>query len=209
MSALIIDGISASGKSFLLRALKQKSDQENPNFTKFHLTEHFTERFFEGKIFKKSDIDHHVVKVLTLVKDLQTIKRDSPFDRNIKILTITIERLFLTLMSRNLLSDNFFITHANIFECMDMRSVLLSIPEQIIEARLERSLLERNEGWRSYIVSLGGLARAVDHFKAQQDRMKHAHGIIAAHLPAMIIEVQDVSDLSEPAILGDFLWNIT
>lgn len=209
MTALIIDGISASGKSYLLRALKKHADEERPNFTKVHLTEHLTERFFEGKSLVSTDIENHVVDILNIVERLQRIKRDSPFANNAKVITITIERLFLTLMSRDLMNDEFFARHGDLIKQIDIRSLLLVIPDQLIKARLERSLIERNEGWRSYIAGLGGLSKAVDHFSAQQQRMKRAHSVIDAHLQATIVEVQDVSDLSNSKFLRGLLCTTT
>lgn len=205
MAAIIVDGISASGKSFLLRALKRMSDDSSPNFTKLYLTEHLTERFFEQNLPPRLGIHEHVARILRLAGELQAIKAASPFSSNKNVVTIIIERLFLTLLSRELMNESFFDDHAELLNHVELKSVLLVIPEALIEERIARSMGERNQGWHDYIERLGGLRGATAHFLAQQERMLQANKFLTEYIASEVVEVVDVEMLSDNHLLGRLL----
>lgn len=206
MSAIVVDGISASGKSLLLQGLQRISGESHPNCTKLILTEHLTERFFEKEVPSRAGIHHHVARILRLVNELQSIHAASPFFATPGIVTAMIERLFLTLMSRDLMSIDFFSEHAELVEATALRSVLLIVPEALIKDRIDQSLMHRNQGWRDYINRLGGLSGAALHFHRQQDAMRRANEALSAHIPTQILEIDNPAEIFEDKLLRGILW---
>jgi hypothetical protein len=206
LTAIIIDGISASGKSILLQGLRLISEERATNFTKLFLTEHLTERFFEKEMPLRSGIHEHVARILRLVGEIQSMQAASPFADNKKILTITIERLFLTLLSRGLMTTDFFSEEAELVKKTDLKNIFLVVPKALIGERIAQSLIHRNQGWRDYIGRLGGLSGAISHFQAQQDTMWRANEALSKHISTEAIEVADLADLSDKNFLEGILW---
>lgn len=209
MVAVVVDGISASGKSLLLRAIKRASDDIGPNFTKLYLTEHLTERFFERATPSPAEVHAHVARLLRLAASLQAIQSASPFSGNDKVVTIVIERLFLTLLSRELMLETFFDEYAEVFRDVGLKSILLIIPDAAIEGRLARSITERNQAWRDHIDRLGGMPGATAHFRSQQLRMLQANELLSKHMECEIIEVADVGMFSDVQWISQSLWPST
>lgn len=108
MCITIVDGIPASGKSLYLHSCKRRHLSTNPNYSIHVLTEHFTERFLEKEVPINGLVAAHVLNIISIVKNLQRLHTEGPFSDNKDIQTIYVERLFLTLLSKSLLSMDFF-----------------------------------------------------------------------------------------------------
>ncbi|PWC12609.1 hypothetical protein [Brenneria corticis] len=135
----------------------------------------------------------------------EAMQDDSPLCRNDKILTLIIERLFLTLMSRGLMTIDFFggITAALVKQAK-LHSIFLVVPPEHIKARIVQSLEHRNPGWVDFILSLGGIDQATSHFIKQQENMFSLNETISTYKHA-IIEVDDIADLSDETLLENIL----
>ena len=127
MLILVFDGVSGAGKSVLLNAFQNFLVKERSNYSKVFLCEHLTERYFENKTINKESVEKHVLKILSITKDIQSIQDESRFNKNQKILSIVIERLFLTFMSKDLLDIDFFQKHNEFIQSLDIKSVFLYI----------------------------------------------------------------------------------
>ena len=201
MSLTIIDGVSASGKSIALKEIQKALLEERLNFTKLILTEHLTERFFEDKKPTVSTVSAHVVDILKLVEKIFNIQKNSRFNGNNKVVTVFIERLFLTLMSRELIEESFFSDNEALLTGLDIHHVLLVVPDEHFKNRLESTLERRNKHWTHFINGLGGLNSAIDYFKSQQDQMIKANGSLSQYMKVSLIEVPDVDDIHVKQIL--------
>ncbi len=188
MSVVIVDGISASGKTMFIKSVQETLYKECPNYSKLILTEHLTERFFEGKIIKTEDVTKHVLKILEAVALIKSFKEGGRFSDNEKILNIYIERLFLTLMSRGLLDISFFKKNSRLIERLQIKSILLYIPEELILHRLQNTLSHRNERWKNFLLSFGSLEKASLHFLKQQKKMHSLQRKLSPYIETEIIE---------------------
>lgn len=205
MSVVVIDGISASGKSLLLQALQRKALDQRPNFSTLVLTEHLTERFFENRNVSQTQVHLHVARILRVSDELKALQAESPFPEAGKRVTIMVERLFLTLMGRGLMTADFFSEHAALVESTAPQCVLLLVPPGQIEQRIAQTLTHRNTGWCAYIESLGGIERAAEHFERQQDKLLQLNELLSKYVPTHTIQVADTAELTRNAILEKFL----
>lgn len=201
MPLTIIDGVSASGKSIALKEIQKALLEERLNFTKLILTEHLTERFFEDKKPTVSTVSAHVVDILKLVEKIFSIQKNSRFNGNNKVVTVFIERLFLTLMSRELIEESFFSDNEALLTGLDIHHVLLVVPDEHFKNRLESTLERRNKHWTDFINGLGGLNSAIYYFKSQQDQMIKANGSLSKYMRVSLIEIPDVDDIPLKQIL--------
>lgn len=192
----------------MLRTLQSMVNDSCPNFTKVYLTEHLTERYFESTSPTVADVHEHVAHVLQVVRDLQSLQRSGPFSANSKMLTITIERLFLTFASRNLLTTDFFVEHSGLIDALELKNLLLVVPNELIVDRIVISMQHRNQGWINYISRLGGVPGAVTHFRQQQDAMLRASDTLAAYMPVYQLIITDLDELTWQNAVEQFLWPV-
>ena len=54
MRGIILDGVSASGKSSILNLVQQRIVKEYPSSTKLFISEHYTQRMLEHKLEAKA-----------------------------------------------------------------------------------------------------------------------------------------------------------
>ena len=207
MSVVIIDGISGSGKSRLLVGLQRLAQQRTPTYTKLFLTEHMTERFFERVNPSIPEVHAHVARLLRVVAEMEAIRAAGPFAQHDRILTMTLERLFLTLMSRGLMTMDFFAEEGELISATRMRHIFLMIPQGLIKDRIARSLLHRTKAWVDYVESLGGLTGAVTHFATQQEVMAEANARLPNTIERMTLEVSELTNLDDETLLEGLLWS--
>jgi predicted ATPase len=205
MSIIVIDGISVSGKSVLLKALQRRVLDLWPNYSKLVLTEHLTERLFERRNASPAQVHLHVARVLRLAAELKAMQAEGPFSDNGAISTIMIERLFLTLMSRGLMTASFFSEHAVLVDSVELKSVFLFVPLDQIKDRIAQSLTHRKAGWIDFIASLGGVEGAAASFEKQQDEMRHLNENLRPYMQTQTIEVADTAELFVDATLDGIL----
>jgi hypothetical protein len=194
--AFVVDGICGSGKSTILRTLQSVLGDDWPNFSKLHISEHLTERFFERVQPTQAAVHDHVARVLRIVCEVQAIHRSSIYATDVRATTITIERLFLTFASRKLLTDRFFREHTDLLSALELKSVLLIVPSELITDRIAETIRHRNQGWSDYIARLGGLSGAVEYFRQQQDAMLRANDMLAVHIPSQTLTVAHPEELT-------------
>jgi hypothetical protein len=177
-----------------------------PNYTKLIITEHMTERFFEKASPSVRDVHTHITRILRLVEQMQSIHAAGPFAAQDRILTIIIERLFLTLMSRRLMDADFFVQETDLIAALRIRHFFLVVPKELIEERIARSLPYRSKAWADYVDNLGGLPGAVAHFTAQQASMAEANTLLPDAIERKTLEVTSLEQLKNHALLEELLW---
>ncbi|CAG9001645.1 MAG: hypothetical protein CENE_03668 [Candidatus Celerinatantimonas neptuna] len=207
MSAVIIDGISGAGKTLLLQGLQRVAQEQVPNYSKLIITEHMTERFFEKVTPSVCDVHTHVARILRLVDQLQLVRAAGPFATHDRILTIAVERLFLTLISRRLMTSDFFVQEAELIASLKLRHVFLVVPDEQIEERIARSLSHRTKAWADYVDSLGGLRGAVQYFSARQTDMTEANAQLPDSITRKTLEIFELEQLKDNELLEELLWS--
>ncbi|MEI7600735.1 MAG: hypothetical protein WCJ41_15615 [Aestuariivirga sp.] len=206
MSLLIIDGISCAGKSLLLANLQRVAQQGAVNFSKLFISEHLTERVFEGLAPTSSDVRAHTLRLLDVAYGLRSILSDSPFAERPRTLSMVIERLFLTFMSRGLLTLDFFAEHRELLHALAPRHVFLVVPEGEIERRIVDSMERRSPLWANFISSLGGAQTAAHRFATQQAAMASANAALPDTIAKLTFEISDLAFLSDPNFAEKLLW---
>lgn len=205
MSIVIVDGISAAGKSLLLQALQRTLIESRPNYAKFFLTEHFTERYFEKGDTSTESVHEHVLRILNILANVQAMHLEGPFSQKQKILTIVVERLFLTLMSRGMLTKEFFDGHGGFIQGLNIKNIFLYVPPDLIAKRIEKSLSHRNAQWHDFVLSLGGVEGAARHFLVQQEKMLALSDALQEFMTTHTVKVANVDVLSQPELLESLL----
>lgn len=200
MTTTIIDGISLAGKSIVLQEIQKNLLKTQPNFSKLFISEHLTERFFENKHPSIDDIHRHVSRILHSGLTLKEMQEESPFS-NQNILTIFIERLFLTFMSRGLMTEAFFTENDKLIQRANIKNITLVIPERHIKERIETSLLHRNPRWKDFIETLGGVSMTVNHFSQQQEKMLALNTVLANYIETEVITINDISELKNTLVI--------
>ena len=192
MSLIIVDGVSASGKSIALKNIQKNLINNTPNFSKLIITEHLTERFFEDKLISKKKVLKHVDTILKNISNFTKIRLNSRFKDKSDVLTIYVERLILTFYSRGLIDSLSIDTLSPLLQELESKHYLLVIPNDSFRDRIESTLIYRNKFWKDYVSSLGGVNGAINYFKEQQDRMIEGSILLSKHIPAKIISIDDV-----------------
>jgi hypothetical protein len=193
MPVVLVDGVSASGKSIAIKKIQNRYSETVPNFSKLIITEHFTERYFEDKVISQEAVEMHIKSIFEKVISFKELQNSSRFAKKDDILTVYIERLLLTFYSRDIISEITFNHLANAFSMLGCKHYLLTIPTDKFKERLASSLDRRNQFWSEYINNkLGGLDKAVLHFQKQQDSMLEGSELLSKYMKTEVISVDDV-----------------
>ena len=193
MPVILVDGVSASGKSIAIKKIQNKYSETVPNYSKLIITEHFTERYFEDKEISEEAVQKHIKSIFDKVISFKELQDSSRFAGKADILTVYIERLLLTFYSRNIINEHTFNHLAEEFSMLDCKHYLLTIPTEKFKERLVSSLEIRNKFWSEYINNkLGGLDKAVIHFQKQQDSMLEGSEILSKYMRTEVIAVDDI-----------------
>ncbi len=192
MAIILIDGVSASGKSAALQNLDSVWNKTTPCYSKLIITEHFTERYFEGKHISKATVTQHIESILDTIRQVKQLHDNSPFARKTEILNVYIERLLLTFYSRNLIDEQTISRFAEILSIWNSTHYLLIIPPSKFKVRLADTIERRNAVWKTYINdTLGGIDQAAFHFQAQQEAMLEGHSKLSKYMKTQVITVED------------------
>lgn len=145
MSLIIIDWVSASWKSTALKRLQHELTETVPNYSKLFLSEHFTERFFEGKEKTKQSVQDHVRDIIQKVAAFHELHQNTRFHDSPLIFSMYLERLLLTFYSNDLIEDDIMIEMATLLSRLNAKHILLTIPSDLFEQRLISTFSVRNE----------------------------------------------------------------
>lgn len=193
MSVNIIDGVSTSGKSVVLKKMQLFLWKELPEKSKWFITEHFTLRYFKKKAITPKAVTDHIKKLFNNILEFKKIQADSIMINKPDLLTVCIERLLLSFYSRNHIGEEAFKELAELFDKLDTVHYLLKIPDDKFEQHLTSSLIHRRNDWRLHIESLGGIEKAIPFYKNRQDKMIEGHYLLSKYSKTQIITLEDTN----------------
>lgn len=203
MKGIILEGVSASGKSTVLKLLQKKILDEKPNSTKLFISEHYTQRMLEHKLeageldFKT--VQNHVDKVINNIKTYQKMLDESKFASNPSGAEafITLERFLLTFIAthHNTL-DNIYSTKVAHKQFQNLKSMsitqyVLVLSKDRLKENLERTLTHRNEFWASYVESKGGVDGMAQTSFEWQERILSLTKELQNSIVTKVLEVGD------------------
>lgn len=168
MRGIILEGISASGKSSILTLIQQRILQEYPSSTKLFISEHYTQRMLEHKLESQSlasdDVKDHVDKIISNLSTYQDMLDQSKFAGRLSGADafVTIERFLLTfLATQGVITADYPEESAkkqlSQLSELNIRQYLLVLSENTLRDHIARTLTHRNDQWAHYVESKGGI----------------------------------------------------
>lgn len=205
MKGIILEGVSAIGKSTILKGLQEKINDAHPNSTKFYISEHYTQRMLEH-ILERDELEaEHVRQHLNLIiKNLSLYQRmldDSKFAERPSGAQayVTIERFLFTylMMDDDAMKTRYSKRVANrqfkAMQDLHLNQYLLVASRSKIRANIEDTLSRRNDAWAAYVETKGGVDAIADTSFNWQGKMVALAEKYQKYLPTIIIQVDDKS----------------
>lgn len=169
MSGVIIEGISASGKSIIFEKLTNR-DWYREKQSKIQLSEYLTERIVENiepTVDKRVELLEGYVDILEKVYfnfynsrfKNTSLERVKPF--------FILERFHMT-HSVEGGSFNAFKDIDNRLNNMNFKLILLMMDENVVKERLIDTFPRRPATWKNYCLSFGGIDGAVEKYVNMQ-----------------------------------------
>lgn len=170
MRGVIIEGVTASGKSSLLRLLQRQLFLERPSNTKLFLSEHYTERVLEDskadRTLTYNTCLAHIKEITNMLADLASWKATSKFGSvagNAEVFVL-VERFFgahfanLRLAGNAPLPDSILDAAIDVYRVlseMGISVVLLTVRADCLSAAIADTRIRRNRAWNEYLGSIG------------------------------------------------------
>jgi|HubBroStandDraft_6_1064221.scaffolds.fasta_scaffold115654_3 hypothetical protein len=209
VTGIVVEGVVAAGKTTLLNQLQRRLVEARPSCTKLVLSEHYTERVLEdlkaAGTLTSTEVVAHSSGVLGLIETLNCMKATSKFADNATnaSIAVLVERWLgshvanLAGMHRWEWSPDWPAFREIVRQCarlhqLGFRFLVLQVSFPQLRTRMERTLVHRNDEWRRYIHSQGGLDAAVERYAAWQDALVRFYD--ALPVPHQTVAVQDESD---------------
>jgi hypothetical protein len=186
LRGVIIEGVTAAGKTAVLGLLQARLAAEWPACTKVVLSEHYTERVLEdqkaARTLSYQDALQHSGDIVALLEQLHSWKARGKFSErsgNAEILVL-VERFFGSHVAnlRLSLGDNL---PASTFQgavdlytkiaTFGLRVVILTIEPALIPAAVADTLDRRNDAWRAYVTTLGDSDAISAHYQKWQNSL--------------------------------------
>jgi hypothetical protein len=209
VTGLVVEGVVGTGKTTLLNQLQRRLVEARPSCTKLVLSEHYTERVLEdlkaAGTLTSSEVLAHSSDLLRLIETLYHMKATSKFADNATnaSIAVLVERWLgshvanLAGMERWEWSNDWPAFRAIASQCtrlhqLGFRFLVLQVSRPQLRTRMERTLVHRNDEWRRYIHSQGGLDAAVDRYAAWQEALVRFYD--ALPVPHQTVAVRDDAD---------------
>jgi len=199
MRGVIIDGVAASGKSSIIKYLQQELVKTYPQRSKFFLSEHYTERMLEG--LKENGhltairVKQHIQNILETLQAYNEMLENSKFKSNPKNaeLILVIERFILThltsLKNRRGYSLNEVQKQFSLAKKLNIRQIVLVIPEKDLKERIMSTIHYRNDDWKEYLYSKGNETQIIKSYQQWQNRLKGYANNFSDFIETRIIEI--------------------
>lgn len=191
MKGIILEGVSASGKSTILNLIQKRIIEEYPSSTKFFISEHYTQRMLEheaeAEALTSELVKRHVEKIIRNLNTYQTMLDRSKFATRPSGAEafVTIERFLFTFLATqsNHLEDYLAIDiehQLNKLSKMNIRQYILTLSKERLKEHIDRTLTHRNAQWADYVYKKGGVDGIVEQSMKWQgnlvelvDKYKH------------------------------------
>jgi hypothetical protein len=202
MRGIILDGVSASGKSSILALVQQRIVKEYPSSTKLFISEHYTQRMLEHELEAKTlsadHVEQHVDEIIDNLDRYQDMLNKSKFANNPSGAEafVTIERFLLTFLATQEidLSDySEYKAQQQLKKLGDLNitQYLLVLSESNLKEHIARTLTHRNDKWAEYINSRGGVNGLVKHSLEWQEYFISLADTFKDVITTEIIEIND------------------
>lgn len=201
MKGIIIDGVVSSGKTMIFQILQKRLAEIRPSMTKLFISEHYTQRMLEhlkedGSLNGR-DIKMHIEKVIGILSEFQSMFEASKFNNlqtNADSIAV-LERFILTHLVSQEFEDDFSMDDATVYftklKNLNVKQILLIIPQNKIRERIMSTLNYRNDAWKEYLLSKGSEDQIVKEYTKWQEKCLEYAENFKDHIDTEIIEVKD------------------
>jgi thymidylate kinase len=205
LRGLIIEGVTAVGKTAVLGLLQARLAVEWPACTKVLLSEHYTERVLEDRKASRTltfqDALRHSGEIVSLLEQLNSWKARGKFldkSGNAEILVL-VERFFGSHVANLRLSLGENLPASTLQDAVSLykkiaalglRVVILTIEPALIPAAVADTLDRRNDAWRAYVSTLGDIDAVAAHYQDWQSSLLAFYARLEDRVP---IEVERLS----------------
>lgn len=202
MRGIILDGVSASGKSSILNLVQQRIVKEYPSSTKLFISEHYTQRMLEHKLEAKAlSVDHveqHIDKIISNLNQYQEMLDKSKFANNPSGAEafVTIERFLLTFLATQGAGLSDYSKHKVQKQLeklgdLNISQYLLILSESSLKEHIARTLTHRNDKWAEYVNSKGGVDGLVKYSLEWQESFVSLADTFKDVITTKTIEIND------------------
>lgn len=220
MRGIILEGVTASGKTTLLKYLQRRLVGIRPGSTKVVISEHYTERVLED-IKANGELLHshafaHLDGVLEQLEQMQSWKETSKFAENRENAEIFVflERFLgshvanLEITCGRVPDEAFFKTARELYQragILGFTIAILRLPPERLAASLNDTYARRNDKWRTYLDTIGNKASLIDYHTRWQASLLQFYNEMEGTCPIEIIESPVSSDKTEYETLAQRL----
>lgn len=182
MRGIVLEGVSASGKSTILNLIQKRLLEEYPMSTKLFISEHYTQRMLEHELetqrFNSRHVMLHAERIIHNLAMYQAMLGRSKFAHRPSNADafVTVERFLLTFLATqpDKLKDYSradIKRHFTKLDEMNIRQYLLVISKVRLKEHVNRTLIHRNEQWANYVDEKGGVDGIVSESMEWQDNL--------------------------------------
>ena len=201
MKGIIIEGISTSGKSSVLRHVHKRLQDEMPHSTKLFISEHYTQRMLEhaseNNTLNSQMVKRHIDQIIDHLQMYQLMLDESKFTLKPSGAQafVTIERFLLTFLatqSGRVLKD-YSLEDARVqldkLGKLNITQYIFVLSKNRLRKHIQRTLTHRNDQWVSFIEAKGGLDMMVDESMGWQDNLLSLSESLKEVMPTKRIEI--------------------
>lgn len=218
MRGIIIEGISASGKSTILNKVQSMLNANMSSSTKLFISEHYTQRMLEHEVesgvISADKISKHIDSIINNLSIYQRLIDKSKFANRpsgAEVYT-TIERFLLTFITAHptILNNETFIKVAKKqmqkLSKLNIAQYVLILPDDKIQEYLTDTLKRRNKAWENYINQKGGITKMSVQAQDLQHRLLAASSHFNDCMKTNLITVADwnYDDIARTIYLTEF-----
>ena len=210
MSIIIFEGITASGKTSIIKFFKEMVNNENDKFSSFFLSEHLTQRIYEHikdqAQYHKSIKDHALNLAQYLLYFHNCLSNSKFNDKVDKILKVFLERFLATYYLDDVIDETFINVVLDLLSPVKIYQVNLFIPEEKLLQRIQNTVKHRNSVWKDYLTSLGNEKQIMDHFIRLQTKLYFfsEHFKDRIHFVNLQVDTLEYEKLAHEAITAIF-----
>ena len=206
MKGLIIEGVSSSGKTSILRYLHNTLTREKPANTKLFLSEHYSERMLEHVkemgLLSEDLVIKHCLNILEFLEMLEKMKYESKFacrEGNVTVIA-TIERFLLTHIANmvektpDAWGEYWISTIKEVYSRLNSLGfiqVILTLPKEELKTRLLNTLEHRNPAWNEHVLGFGRAEDIVERYWKWQCVVQKYGLITQMVIPQIVVDVSE------------------
>jgi thymidylate kinase len=195
MRGIIVEGVTASGKSTILRSLQQRLAIERPTTTKLILSEHYTERVLEdaraSHTLTHNKTLQHITELVSTIEQINSWKVNGKFadiSGNSEIIVL-VERFYGAHVA-NLESLGVSVPQtilqslATLYDrlaSIGMSIAILTVQPELLPAAVADTRGNRNQEWSNYLDSIGDREAINAHFLNWQERLVSFYATLGSH----------------------------